>query len=135
MNAYCSIHSLYPFDETVGRIEGALRAAGNTIFARIDQAAAARAAGLSLRPTVAIVFGNPKAGTGLMQTSPAFALELPLKIVVWQGDDGTVTVAYRFLRVLAQTNPIAGQDALLATLDERIGTLLHVALETHPEGT
>ena len=121
-------NSPFGFDETLARIEGAAREAGNTIFARIDQAAAARGAGLTLRPTVALIFGNPKGGTPLMAASPAFALELPLKVVVWQDADGPVKFAYRSLRALAATNPLPSEDEALATLDERLASMLDTAL-------
>ncbi len=64
------------------------------VFARFDHAAAARAAGLHLRPTEVVVFGDPRAGTPLMQAAPTLALELPLRVLVVERDDGrTVLVA------------------------------------------
>ena len=126
--AIVSKDSAYPFDETLARVERALKDAGNTIFARIDQAAAAQGAGLVLRPTVVLVFGNPKVGTALMQASPPFALELPLKIAIWRDDDGSVKLAYRSLRMLAASNPLSGKDDVLAKLDGAVGAMLDSAL-------
>lgn len=87
------LDSPHPFAETVSRIEKAINANGLTLFARIDHAAAAKKAGLEMKPTEVLVFGNPKGGTPLMQQHPLLALDLPLKALVWQGDDGKVSVA------------------------------------------
>ena len=78
---------------TVGRFTGLLAARGLKVFAVIDQAAEARQAGLDLRETVLVIFGNPAAGTPVMAAAPLSALDLPLKIVV--GDDaGETKVSY-----------------------------------------
>lgn len=85
--------SPHTFTETLSRLEKAADARGLKLFARLDHAAAAKEAGLSLRPTTVLVLGNPKGGTGLMQAQPTLAIDLPLKVLVWQGDDGKVRVA------------------------------------------
>lgn len=64
------------------------------VFALIDQAEAAREAGLELRDTVLVIFGNPAAGTPVMDAAPLAALDLPLKVLIWD-DDGQTTVTYR----------------------------------------
>jgi uncharacterized protein (DUF302 family) len=80
--------------ETADRLEGLLRAKGLKIFARIDQTAEARAFGLSLRPTVLLIFGDPRSGTPLMERYPSLALDLPLKALVWESADGKVWLSY-----------------------------------------
>ena len=79
--------------ETMDRLASAVIARDMTIFARIDQAAAAEAAGLQLRPTEVLIFGNPRAGTLLMQASGPIAIELPLKVAVWE-EAGQTWLAY-----------------------------------------
>ena len=79
--------------ETVARFSGIAKAKGLRVFAVIDQAAEARQAGLALRDTVLVVFGNPAAGTPVMVAAPLAALDLPLKVVVWD-DDGQTKVSY-----------------------------------------
>jgi uncharacterized protein (DUF302 family) len=79
--------------ETVGRFAGILESKGVRVFAVIDQAAAALDAGLELRETTLVIFGNPVAGTPAMVASPLAALDLPLKILVWS-DDGQTKVSY-----------------------------------------
>jgi uncharacterized protein (DUF302 family) len=74
------------------RLEAAVAARGLTVFARIDFAADAAAVGLRLRPTRLLVFGNPRAGTPLLAVAPTVAIDLPLKVLIWEAADGTVTV-------------------------------------------
>jgi uncharacterized protein (DUF302 family) len=80
--------------ETLDRFEVAIARYGMTIFARIDHGAAAAKAGLDLRPTVVLMFGNPRAGTPLMQMAPTIAIDLPLKAVVWQDEAGATWLGY-----------------------------------------
>jgi uncharacterized protein (DUF302 family) len=79
--------------ETVARFSGIAKAKGLRVFAVIDQAAEARQAGLALRDTVLVIFGNPAAGTLVMAAAPLSALDLPLKFVVWD-DGGATMVSY-----------------------------------------
>jgi len=80
--------------ETMSRFEAEIRARGMTVFAYIDHAAGAGAAGLSLRPTDLLIFGNAKAGTPLMQQVQTIGIDLPLKALVWQDASGTTWVSY-----------------------------------------
>lgn len=87
---------------TVARLEQLLSDLGMTVFARIDQAAEARRVGLALRPTVLVVFGNPRGGTPIMQAVPEAALDLPLKALVWQDEAGQVWLSALDPAVLGQ---------------------------------
>ena len=80
--------------ETLERLIGAVRRRGMTIFARIDQAEAAVAAGLELRPTFVLLFGNPVAGTPLMQAAPFIAIDLPMRALVWGEAKVAAQLAY-----------------------------------------
>ena len=80
--------------DTIDRLEALASALGMTIFARIDQRAAAVNAGLTLRPTQLLIFGDPKSGTPLMAAHPSLALDLPLKALVWEDDSGQVWLTY-----------------------------------------
>jgi uncharacterized protein (DUF302 family) len=80
--------------ETLARLETIVRGKGLTILAKIDHSGDAARAGLSMRPTQLIIFGNPKSGTPLMVASPSVAIDLPLKALVWQDDDGKVWLSY-----------------------------------------
>src|SRR5262245_19621295 len=94
--------SAYSFDETLMRMVEAIQAKGLALFARIDHSVEAELAGLSLQPASVLIFGNPKAGTPLMVASPLFALELPLRALVWQDATGGVQVSYTDPAFLAE---------------------------------
>jgi uncharacterized protein (DUF302 family) len=82
-----------PVPETVSRLTGILSAKGLKVFAVIDQSDEARAAGLELRETMLVIFGNPAAGTPVMDAAPLAALDLPLKVLIW-ADGGRTNVTY-----------------------------------------
>jgi len=81
-------------DETVEKLKDILQAKGVTLFAVIDHSGEAEKAGLKMQPTKLLIFGNPKAGTPLMQAAPSSAIDLPLKILVWQDPQGKVWASY-----------------------------------------
>jgi uncharacterized protein (DUF302 family) len=89
-----SIPSRHPVKVTVDRLEASLKAKGITVFARIDHAAGAAAAGMLLRPTELLIFGNPTSGTPLMQAEQTTGIDLPLKALVWEDASGSVWIAY-----------------------------------------
>lgn len=90
-----SIESRYDFSTTVSRLKAALSARQIRLFADIDQSAAAQDAGLTLRPTRLLIFGNPKGGTPIMAAHPRAALELPLRAVIWEDDAHAVHIDYQ----------------------------------------
>src|SRR5258708_18781594 len=89
-----TIRSSYGPKETMDRLEAAVRAKGMTVFARIDHAAGAAAAGLALRPTELLIFGSAAAGTPLMQFTQTIGIDLPLKALVWQDEAGATWLSY-----------------------------------------
>ncbi len=89
-----TLQSLHGPGETLDRLEAAVTKHGMTIVARIDHAAAAEKVGLALRPTVVLVFGNPRAGTPAMQAVRTLAIDLPLKMLIWQDDKDMTWLAY-----------------------------------------
>ena len=89
-------------DQTVRKLQGILQAKGVTLFALVDHSGEAEKAGLSMPPTRLLIFGNPKAGTPLMLAAPTIALDLPLKILVWEDAGGKVWVSYNSAAYLAE---------------------------------
>ena len=84
--------SPWSVEETVTRLTGVLASRGIKLFALIDHSGEAAAAGLALRDTKVVIFGNPRAGTPVMAAAPLAALDLPLKVLVWaDGDQTTIT--------------------------------------------
>ena len=114
MNQTHTAVSKYSFDDTVRRLETAVKEKGMTVFAVIDHQAAARQSGLDMQPAKVIVFGTPKAGTPLMVKDPAFALQLPLRVLVTE-TDGKVRAAYTDTRALIAGSRI-GFDEVANTL-------------------
>jgi len=106
--------------ETLERLEEAVRRKGLGIFAVVDHSGEAERVGLRMPDTKLLIFGSPKAGTPLMVASPLLALDLPLKVLVWEGGD-RVRVSYNATSYLAQrydlpnemAENIAGIDALV----------------------
>jgi uncharacterized protein (DUF302 family) len=88
------ITSNHSVDETVTKLEGILRAKGITLFALVDHSGEAAKAGMKMRPTKLLIFGNPRAGTSVMLAAPRSAIDLPLKILVWEDDHGKVWITY-----------------------------------------
>ena len=89
-----TVESPFGPKETIDRLEAEIRAKGMTVFARIDHAAGAAAAGLPLRPTELLIFGNAKGGTPLMQSNQTIGIDLPLKALVWQDGSGKTWLSY-----------------------------------------
>jgi uncharacterized protein (DUF302 family) len=81
-------------DETVERLKTILQAKGVRLFAEVDHSGEAAKAGLTMRPKKLLIFGNPKAGTPIMVAAPASAIDLPLKILVWEDAQGKAWASY-----------------------------------------
>lgn len=120
--------SRFPYSETLEKLKDAIIKGGNTIFAEIDQAAAARSVGMALRPTTLIVFGNPKGGTPLMEAFPLVALDLPLKLLVWE-ESGEVNVSYVPVSKIAARYSVTGMDMRIETIDRAVDSLIGAALD------
>ena len=88
------IPSNHSVDETVAKLKAILQAKGVALFALIDHSGEAERAGMKMPPTKLVIFGNPKAGTPLMLAAPSAAMDLPLKILVWEDNTGKVWVSY-----------------------------------------
>lgn len=86
--------SSHSVDETVDRLKNILQAKGVTLFALIDHSGEAEKVGMKMRPTKLLVFGSPKAGTPLMLAAPSIAIDLPLKILIWEDAQGKAWVSY-----------------------------------------
>ena len=86
--------SQHSVGETVERLRGILQSKEVTLFALVDHSGEAEKVGMKMRPTKLLIFGSPKAGTPLMQAAPSVAIDLPLKILVWEDGQGRVWVSY-----------------------------------------
>jgi uncharacterized protein (DUF302 family) len=93
-NGMVTLPSHHSVEETIAKLEAMLAAKGVKVFALIDHSGEAAKAGLEMRPTKVLIFGSPKAGTPLMVATPSIAIDLPLKILVWEDGGGKVWIAY-----------------------------------------
>jgi uncharacterized protein (DUF302 family) len=112
-----TIESRFRPKETMDRLAAAVAKRGMAALARIDHAKAAAEAGLDLRPTEVLVFGNPKAGTPLMQDVQTIGVDLPLKALVWQDAGGRTWISYNEPRWLAERHElVTGHEPVLAAM-------------------
>jgi uncharacterized protein (DUF302 family) len=118
--------SKYSVQETIDRIEKAVTAKGMKIFTRIDHSEEAKNVGLDMKPTVLLIFGNPKGGTALMVARPTAAIDLPMKALAWEDQDGKVWLTYNAPELLQERH---GMSAELASRLEPVSRLLEKAVE------
>jgi uncharacterized protein (DUF302 family) len=117
-----SIHSV---DQTVENLKTILQSKGVAIFALVDHSGEAEKVGMKMRPTRLVIFGNPRAGTPLMQAAPSVAIDLPLKILVWEDDQGKVWVSYNAPEYLGERHGLTPElfknIAIVETLAAKAG--------------
>jgi uncharacterized protein (DUF302 family) len=113
--------------ETVERLKAVLSQKGIQLFADIDHAAEARKVGLSLRPTQVLMFGNPQAGTPLMQGRQTIGLELPLRALVWEDESGKVWVTYNEPEFLARRHHLVDRDDVIKAVGVGLAALVRAA--------
>ncbi len=115
---------------TMDKLEAAVRARGIQVFARIDHAAGAAGAGMTLRPTELLIFGAAAGGTPLMQAHQTLGIDLPLKALVWQDEAGATFVSYNEPAWLVRRHGSdAGIAAQVAKLEGLLAALAHAATE------
>jgi uncharacterized protein (DUF302 family) len=93
-NGIESLRSAHSVDETVERLKNLLSARHVMLFALVDHSGEAAKAGFAMRPTKLLIFGSPAAGTPVMQAAPSIAIDLPLKILVWEDAQGAVWLSW-----------------------------------------
>ena len=125
-NGRISRPSRHSVEQTVKRLEDLLRAKGITLFTLIDHSGEAAKAGLIMRPTKLLIFGIPQAGTPMMLAAPSVAIDLPLKILVWEDGEGRPWVSYNSADYLGERHSVpqelrrvmAGVEALAIQASE-----------------
>ena len=93
-NGIVTKRSTYSVDQTVAKLKGILEAKGVALFALVDHSGEAEKVGMKMRPTKLLIFGSPKSGTPLMLATPSAAIDLPLKILVWEDEKSQVSISY-----------------------------------------
>jgi uncharacterized protein (DUF302 family) len=112
-----SVKSRHSVADTLEKFSNALHFGGLTEFYRMDHSANAESAGMKLRPTVLILFGNPKGGTPLMQERQTTGIDLPVKVLIWEDENGEVWLTYNDPAWLAKRHRLTAQshDSLQTT--------------------
>ena len=111
-----SLESRFSVAETIDRLAEIATGAGLRVFARIDHAAGAHEVGASLRPTELLIFGHPKGGTPLMQDRQLAGIDLPIKALAWEDEQGKVWLSYNDAHWLAERHDLGdvSRDAVAA---------------------
>jgi uncharacterized protein (DUF302 family) len=125
-NGMQHLSSPYSVPETLRRIESLLQEKGLAIFCRVDHSGEAEKVGLKMHPTQLILFGSPKAGTPVMVASPTIAIDLPLKVLVWEDAGGKVWVSYNNPEYLQQRHNVPSE---LVKNISAAGALLQLAVK------
>ena len=120
------VPSRYSVPETLERLEAILKEKGITVFALVDHSGEAEKSGLKMRPTQLLIFGSPKSGTPLMVAAPRLAIDLPLKALAWQDEQGQVWLSYNSPEYLQQRH---GFPTELMRNIAGIGGLIQTAVE------
>jgi len=117
--------SNHSVEQTVGRLKDILQSRGITLFALVDHSGEAEKVGLEMRPTKLLIFGSPKAGTTLMLAAPSIAIDLPLKILVWEDGKGRAWISYNSPEYLGERHGLPREllqnIAVVATVVEKAG--------------
>ncbi len=121
--------SSHSVKETMDKFENIVKDKGFNIAARVNHAAAAIQSGLTLRPTEVLIFGNPKLGTLLMQSNQTIGIDLPLKVLVWEDENGTVTLAYNDPAWLAERHGITDRAKVFAKMAGAMDTFSNAAIK------
>src|SRR5689334_10916538 len=118
--------------ETIDRLADAVGQLGMSVIARVDHAKAAAGAGLSLRPTEVLIFGNPKVGTALMQAAQTIGIDLPLKALAWQDEHEKTWLGYNDPTWIAERHGIAAEtDRTLALMSKALSAAAAKATAEH----
>jgi len=127
------IDSAYDVRTTADRLEAAAASRGLTIFSRIDHAAGAADAGMTLPPMELIIFGTAKVGTPLMQCDPTVGIDLPLKALIWRDENGRAVLGYNSTAALAARYELGDCAPVLAKIDTALAALATEATGTSEE--
>ena len=126
--------SPYTFTQTIERLQEILKSKGITVFATIDHQAAAKAVGEKLAPATVLIVGNPKVGTALMQENPLLAIELPLKILIYE-ERKTVNIRYEKIAAIAEKYHIKQTFSTAEKIDAAMLQLIKSSIGEYPRGT
>lgn len=114
---------------TLDRLTAVMQKKGLTIFARVNHAAGAKRAGIDMKPTELLIFGNPKLGTPLMLAKREIGVDLPLKALSWQDDGGKVWLGYTAPAALKARHGVSGRDEIFKKMTGALDKLTSAAVK------
>lgn len=123
MEGLTTVPSNFGPQETMARVETEIVARGMTVFARINHAALATEAGLTLRQTNVILFGNPRGGTPVMQASQTMGIDLSLRALVWQDASGKTWLSYNEPAWLAKRHEARGGERAITAMESALADM------------
>ncbi|SHF33228.1 DUF302 domain-containing protein [Pedobacter caeni] len=127
-----SVQSHYSVKESMDRLVSIVESKGMTVFLRMDHAKNAEKDGLALRPTELLFFGNPKAGTILMQDQQISGLDLPLKVLVWEDETGKVWLNYNDVNWIAERHGLTEKSkGIKKTMESVMAAVVNAAAKTN----
>ncbi|UCD31932.1 MAG: DUF302 domain-containing protein [Desulfobacterales bacterium] len=126
-NGLISIKSFHDEKITADRLERTLKMKGMTVFTIINHAEGAQKVGKRLRPTILIIFGNPKVGAPLMQCGQSVAIDLPQKALIWEDEEGHVWLSYNDPKYLAKRHGIKGCEEVIKKIENALGNFARKA--------
>lgn len=121
--------SPHSVSKTLDRLTTVMQKKGITIVARVDHAAGAKNTGMDMRPTQLLIFGNPKLGTPLMLAKMEIGVDLPLKALAWQDDDGNVWLGYTAPAELKVRHGVRGCDEIFEKMTDALEKFTNAAVE------
>ncbi len=121
--------SPHSVSKTLDRLTAVMQKKGITIFARVNHAAGAKKAGMDMKPTELLIFGNPKLGTPLMLAKREIGVDLPLKALAWQDDGGKVWLGYTTPAALKARHGVSGRDEIFKKMTGALDKLTSVAIK------
>src|ERR1700681_2653703 len=135
MEGLTSIRSRFGTKETMDRLEAEIRAKGMKVFARIDHASGATEAGLELRPTELIIFGNARGGTPLMQSVQTVGIDLPLKALVWEDASGTTWLSYNEPSWIVQRHGVTNAEPVVTKMAAGLSAISRAVTNSRSNST
>lgn len=124
-----AVKSSHDVKATADKLESVLKEKGMTVMARVNHQQGAEKAGMELRPTEVVIFGNPKVGTPLMQCAQSVAIDLPQKALIWEDANGEVWLGYNNPEYLKNRHSIEGCDKVLDKVSVALGNFAKAATQ------
>ena len=122
------VESAHDVDTTIDRLAAAVEGAGAKVFARIEHARGAASVGMDLAPSTALIFGNPKLGTPVMQSAQETGLDLPMHVLAYEAADGKVWVVYRTAAAIGQARGMSADAPELMRIAKALDGLTNAAI-------